>query len=253
MDDRAWMTPAELDDHAEFAALDHRQFLIGMVGTLASVFERPNARTPQARADLTKALSQQLQSRYRSASIMLEALTKQAIAAGVGQVGIDSLGPEPQAELEQLVGEATSQLLDEILSIMAKDSVTVRRAWRQFATEATFMAPGMGSGANHWARIGKIGDLKFRQMDRAGRQWESAIMVRTMVRQHLLRTQVESALYAIQQVGLDLARATWGDDDIRADVVFSISGVNADEDIASYIEIRDSIFHPNSTARVEVA
>lgn len=253
MDNRTWMTPAELDDHAEFAALDHRQFLIGMVGTLASIFERPNARTPQARADLTKALSQQLQSRYRNASVMIEALTKQAIAAGVAQVGVESLESEAKAELEQLVGEATSQLLDELLSIMAKDSVTVRRAWRLFATEATFMAPGLGSGANHWARIGKIGDLKFRQMDRAGRQWESAIMVRTMVRHHLLRTQVEAALYTMQLLGLDLARAVWGENDVRADVLFSISGTNVDEDIESYIGIRDTIFHPNSTARVEVA
>jgi hypothetical protein len=239
---RTWLTGTDLDRYAEGLATEYRGYLIGLVGTLAGIFERPNAKTSQARTDLTAAIREQLQSRYDYVRHYIESASVQAINAAFDHVGENPLTADEMDELYSINGEAVTDVVDEVLAMMTKDATVVRRAWRQFAMDANLrMMPNRGPRtAALLARQGKIAGLKFRQTDTSGRQWESAQFARLIFRLHLVRLQVETTLYLMKKKGIDTATAEWADG--RQSVTFSI----ADE----YMELRDGLFHPNSTARI---
>lgn len=240
-----WLTPLDLDRWAEGLATEYRGYLIAITGALAATFERPDARSGRARSDLTTTVKDELQNHYSHMSGYVQNAVIAAIDAALTsrrEKGED-LTAEQVDELYSLAGEAATDVIDDLLAAMTRDAVVIRRAWRQFAMDSFLVeSPRMGpKQAMLKTRQGKIAALQFRQPDGAGRFFPSALWARIQLRWLLVRTQAETALYVMKMNGVDQATATWADG--RENVTFSIS--------QEYLELRDGLFHPNSTARIE--
>ena len=254
MADRTSLTSERLSSISEHYGSDYKSFLTGLVGTLFGIFDRPNARGPSGRSDLNSAVNEQLTTRYALVSSRIEMHTSIATIAGLelGQAlsgnASFSLDETQIEEIQALVGESADEVLKEFAAISSRDANRVRAAWRKFALDSYLLQPRYGVTSNLHARQGKIGELKFKQTDSAGHSWNSALMIQTIVRLHLLRTEVEVALYVLSRAGADTITVSWPTVDGKQDLQFSMSGANPK--IPSYIDIRESIFHPNSTARI---
>lgn len=246
---RAWLTPAELDSAAESLATAYRGYLTGMVATLAGTFDRPNASTPRAMKELREATFQTLLGFLGHSSTMGRAMTARAKDGGTSVVGISE---KDDLELVEMMDAYLDDLQSDLMAIGMRDWVTVRRTMNRFVLEAQNARGRYGRASTLFVRQGKIANLKFRQVDRAGRQWESGLFVRNLVRHHLVQVQADCACFAQRRAGKDTLTVTWPVALLaeRAPISFSISG--KDPELRSYAtEIRDEIFHPNSTARLE--
>jgi hypothetical protein len=156
-----------------------------------------------------------------------------------------SLSSKNEAILMDLVVESISETIDDVRGVLKRDRNAARKAWQRFAVELTFSG-AKGAGAALILAQRSMDALRFVQPDRAGKLWDSGVYARSLYRQFLLVTQVESCLFVMVKGGRDLAVAEWDDD--RHSIVFSISGKSTTH--PSYLSLKDALFHPNSTATV---
>jgi hypothetical protein len=242
----------QLDTVISILKNGYQSFLVSMVNALFAVFERPNGFTSQGLRDLETSLGNRLSAQSHYFETYIKAYTSIAREAGINKA--ISLGAKPldtgvMNELQALVAEAQTELVGEIALMMTKDTLSIKKAWRSFAIDSKFMARVPTGYEPILARAGKIEGLRFRQFDKMGRQWDSARAAITAIRLHLLRVEVESCLYTLKLSGFDVVTASWADG--RQSIDFSISG--SSEYVGSYMEIRDALFHPNSTAEISNA
>jgi uncharacterized coiled-coil protein SlyX len=216
-----------------------------LAGFLAQCFARHDARFGSARQYLEHSSGKAFQTLDNE---LVVGLHEQGAAAA--QRGITTanrkLTKANHATLQDLALETISETIADIRNVLLRDRNTVRRLWQRFAVELTLTAPKHGDLAAIVVGQQKMDQLQFRQPDRAGKMWDSGVYVRALYRQLLLSLEVESCLFVLVKAGKDLAVASWDDD--RHEVVFSISGKNTAH--PSYLEIKDGLFHPNSTATV---
>lgn len=98
------------------------------------------------------------------------------------------------------------------------------------------------------ARMGQFASLSFEQRDAIGRRWKSEDYVRSMTRMTFILTYADSAVIAAHLQGIK--RLVIVNPESTFDgTVFSVS----DElDMPDYMSLRDTVFHPNSTATIAV-
>lgn len=241
-----------LDSVADDLMREYQYLLSSFVALFARALDLPNPTSPLARHDLENKLQQASISFY---GVFHERL-REAVTALVTEA-LDAanahLSSDKRVLLDTLVSGDIDGVTTRLIGIEMNDEAKVRKVLRDIALQV-YLRSARGRVSQMTALIGarrgKVADLKFVQTDRAGRNWNSAILVRTMVRQVLLHIYVESFLYGRVSVGADLAKVVYPNPD-HADngLVFSISG--ATEGYPTYDEIKDRIFHPNSTASVE--
>jgi hypothetical protein len=223
MPHRAFLTPERLDLLADQAQRAHAAFQGRLRIALASaILERlPMARTLQ---DET---GQAWLDYWQGLVPTFFDHTGEAYRAGAAAAGM-KLSDKAELEIQALNVDAAQSALDEINIASVRDRLLVQKAFRRHYLEEQ-LTRGNNGGAQR-----RINSLQMKVLDAAGRRWDSALWVRSIVRHHLVTTQVETALFCWVKNGLDRAVAVWGDD----------------HEGASYLEIKDQIFHPNSTASV---
>lgn len=154
--------------------------------------------------------------------------------------------PEPTGEL---LSATQSYLESELAAQVARDIALLLRRLRGAALEIGLAAQVQGTpfrtAAIQWCA--HRGDtLRFHVADRRGRKWPSQSFVRAAWRQTLLDVYNLSVLETLAEQGIDHAVVRHPSPDGAVDglVVALLPGT----DHATYAEIRDEVFHPNSDA-----
>lgn len=154
--------------------------------------------------------------------------------------------------LTDLIDEARAELISNIVNAMMKDAQAPLKKLRELAMNVDHIMNTNGIAYSTAIQIAETNmslDLQFGQQDRAGRTWGSQKFIHNMVRQMMVRTYVETYLYAMTVANIDVARLIHDDSEHEfAGDLFSISG--ATPKMPTYLEIRDTVFHPNSNFMV---
>lgn len=144
---------------------------------------------------------------------------------------------------------AAQDLLNEAT---ARDRAEARTVFRRFAFDASLRAATHGKvGGLITARLKHMPiKASFTKEDRAGRGWSAPVHVRTLVRAALLGVYVDAYLFTLLANGVNKARVVYEDaEHENHELVFSIDG--SDPDLQTLEDIRATVFHPNSTAKLE--
>lgn len=238
---------AKLDQIADQFAEQYRGLLTSIVGHFARALDSHDPTTPKARSDFRQSI-------LRSSVAFLDGMVGQ-IEAHTIEVRNDALSTvghalsDPDLEsLNEYLRDAMDDLYASLYACLHRDDTAAERELRNFAHKVnlTQAATGMSKiGALIKTKFGRVSGLNFVQVDRLGRKRASEGFVRSLVRHHLVQTHVECQMFSIAKSGNDLAQIVI---DNKPGAVISITGTTAG--YPSYEEIRDEIFHPNSTATV---
>ena len=164
------------------------------------------------------------------------------------------LSPENRQILDTLIADELSNIFAQAIGTEFRDTATVLKALRSIALQVGLHTLRGGSRVTAMIRAkrGKVADLKFIQADKSGRNWSSAVYIRTIVRQFLLRVYIESFMFGRASLGHDLVEVVYSDPDHdKHGLVFSISGETAG--YPKYGDIEAEVFHPNSIASIKAA
>lgn len=240
-----------LDQTATRIEREYRAYLQQLSGIFTQIFDGMAPTVPAARS-IYAARAQLSQSMFLSnlGRILDET------SLSLENIAVESVNPElsaPQRDnLNTLVHEARNALVTEIALATQKDSETIARQLRQLAFNVDQHMNAKGTTYNVALMNAKIdlgGSTTFFQVDRSGRRWASTNYAKTGSRGFLVKTYIESYLYAMTAAGNDLARVDHPEEDhMHNGVVFSVSGESLG--IPTYSEIRDEVWHPNSRALV---
>jgi hypothetical protein len=244
---------ARLDVVAEEVMQRYQLLLSTFVAHLARTLDTATPTSQSARHELeTKLLNgagpfyEFLHERLKREML---SLTADALAASKARLSIDK-----GLILANLLQDDLDNTTQQIISLEMRDEARVKKLLRDLALQVSIATARKRTsyvGALIAARHGKVATLQFRQTDRSGRAWNTAVYLRTLVRMFLLHVYIESFLYGRAEAGSDLAKVTYADPEHEFHgLVFSISG--ATDGYPSYEDIKDKVFHPNSVANVEV-
>lgn len=127
--------------------------------------------------------------------------------------------------------------------------VVVNELRRVKLTTSLLQSSGMSRfGALMKARMNRVGDLKFVTPDSVGRKWRSSDYIAAMLSKELQQLYVESFLYCAVLDGDQRASVVYSDSNhVNHGLVFAITG----DEGPTFDTIKDTIWHPNSTAGVE--
>jgi len=137
------------------------------------------------------------------------------------------------------------QLLAQIL----RDVTLLRQKMQRVALE-TFAASRSRGISQRAAmleyRIGSSTEMDFSFYDRAGRKWHSRKFVRAIWRHTLLSAYNETVMLTLADHGISRARVVH--ENANADAHNTIISFGANTMHATYSEIAEAVFHPNSNA-----
>jgi len=161
----------------------------------------------------------------------------------------------------QAQSEDRSDALRDTLVVRSKEvKALIRRMVAENVEQTVMMTrTGMGShtkllkntsGAMGMLVQKKAGEIEFKVTDTSGRRWQANKLLAVIVRDYAYQSAIDAQLDDMRSHGIKLAAAIRVNDAgyIVEQVTFAIDG-----DVAghpSLDEIRDTIFHPNSTAQV---
>jgi hypothetical protein len=242
------VNPSQLDGHAAHHARLQQQFQQALLGALARTIDMPHGADPRARyeliGELARAQDHVLGEHWHYANVT----AFDAAAAGV-QAAKRKLTVANEAVLAETVIAMHNDALAELRTVVLRDTSAVLRAWTRYALNVQLLGRNPDAIARARAKQGVVGSVRFSITDRAGKRWDSTLLVHTQLRWLYLLLRNEALLFTLVKSGRDTAKASWGDD--RPAITFSITGKNAK--LPSYMTVREGIFHPNSTAMVTLA
>lgn len=137
----------------------------------------------------------------------------------------------------------------QLLAQVLRDVTLLRQKMQRVALE-TFAASRSRGISQRSAmieyRIGNSTEFDFSFYDRAGRKWNSRKFVRSIWRHTLLSAYNETVMLTLADHGISRARVVH--EDVNADVHNTVISFGANTTHATYSEIVEAVFHPNSNA-----
>lgn len=236
------------DAMANQFAEQYRGLLTTIAGHFARVLDSHDPTTPKARSDFRTNLARASEVFMSGIATQLEAHTYEVRNSALDAQ--ESVLSDPDfASLNEYLSETVEALCGALWACIYRDDLTAERELRKVALNVDLLQSTTGMsriGALIKTKFGRVSGMPFVQMDRLGRKRASESFVRSLVRHHLVLTDVETRLFAMAKQGSDLAQVM-RQDGTKAEI-FSITGVS--RNYPSYEEIRDTVFHPNATATV---
>lgn len=243
------MQPEHINRVSESTRVSYRLFGMALTGAFGRALDQGDPTSSRARTEFKAAVT--------GLGRDFVDLTTQEVRSGLDEVAKTAVmmtGLAPSEGTMACVREHVAWLkdivCDRIRECVSRDCATAEQAFRRLAlnVEIASMRGSMGrTTAVIGARYGAVRNLSFVQQDRLGRKLSSDAFVRTLVRDALLNAYVETFLFVQASAGFDIAKATKGDGE---SVTFSITGNT--KGMPSYDEIRDGLFHPQSSASLEI-
>lgn len=230
-------------------AEQHRGFLSSIQGTLARALDEHDPTTPKVRRDFHATLERMAHVYIEGFALQLRIMTDEVKQGALIAAEADLSEPE-LAHLNEYVDETVADLCDTMRACVGRDDRAAEQELRKIALNVDLLQSSSGMskvGALIKAKFGRVRNLAFVQPDRLGRKRASDGFVGVMVRKHLLMTDIETRLFVFAKRGSDLAQIVYADGD--KGLVFSITGGTPGYPI--YEEIKDSEFHPMSSAFVK--
>ena len=235
-------------DFARQFAEQHRGFLNSIHGILARALDERDPTTPKVRRDFHKTMERMSRTYLDWFEVQLRVMTNEVKKGAMNDVGTDESNPQ-LAHLDEYVDETMDDLCDTMRACVSRDDRTAEQELRKIALNVDLLQSSYGMnkvGALIKVKFGRIRNLNFVQLDRLGRKRASDGFVEIMVRKHLLMTDIETRLFVFAKRGNDLAQVVNADG--TPGEVFSIMGGVAG--YRAYEELKDEVFHPQSTASV---
>lgn len=237
--------PAMLDALSAQYAGQYRTLLAAITGLFARVLDSADPTSPKARSEFKRSLDRLARNFLAGFSDQIEVHTVDVRDAALKTVGRPLRGPELRS-LNEHLQSAQDDLKASLWACLTRDCRIVERELRNFAHSVDLIQSAGGVsrvGAIIRSKFGRVSRLSFNQVDRLGRKRASDAFVGTMIRHHLVLARVESQMFSIAKAGIDLVQVQGADDR-----VVSITGTTPGYE--SYDEVRDILFHPNSSATV---
>lgn len=243
-------------DHSRFAEevrLRYLMLLQALTGILATALDSQDPDRGIVRTamiiDANRATAQFVERFSTDARSIVDTMIKMAIHDS-GMVKSPKLTDYHMNELRENAEAVLDELVTNIQSVCDRNVATVVNELRQVKLQASLLqSTGMSKfGALMKSRMGRVGELKFTTPDVLGRKWRSSDYVVSMISKNLVQLYVESFLYCAAVDGDTKAKVVYSDaGHANNGMVFNITGSEG----ASFDNIRDTIWHPNSTAGVE--
>lgn len=237
-----------LDATADGFLNQYRAMLSSIAGEFARILDTPDPTTAKARREFSVIMNRQNMSFLSGFWGQITERAKEVAQTAVTDSGFDLNGKE-QFSLNEHLADALIDLCGVIKVSVLRDENVAEKALRRIALQVDLLQSSTGVnkvGALIKVKFGKVRELDFMQIDRTGRRRSSEVYTRLAVRHCLLLIYVESYLIAIAKNGQDLARVVYPDGKLGE--VFSITG--ATPGYRAYDDLKNEVFHPNSTASV---
>ena len=238
------MHQAKLDAISGQCAEQYRTLLTAIVGHFAKALDSTDPTSPKVRTQFRRSLEQLSRAFLAGMVEQVKAHTRELRDDALKTASRPLSDPELR-DLDEHLQDALDDLQDALRACLARDCRAAEHELRKFAhmVNLTQSSSGMSRiGAIIKVKYGRVSDFSFSQADRIGRKRVSDAFVRALIRHHLVITCVETQMFAIAKLGFDLARV--GD----TNLIISITGTTPGYE--SYDDVRDDLFHPNSSATV---
>lgn len=242
----------ELFDEAAAAVHQHyRAFLLQIVGIYAQMLDQPAPTAPASRAGFASNAT-------LAQSLMLTAVTKviddsiDRVLAGIAESAGAALSAAQAENVSGIITEARNALVGQLMQSSQRDIEVATHALRQFSLQVESMMnakkiPYVAAVIN--TRLMLDPGLRFLQLDRGGKNWDSSTFAKTAVRGFLVRTYVETYLYQLASRGIETAKVVYEDPTHKnAGLLFSVA--DAAGTLPTYESIKNEVWHPNSRALV---
>jgi hypothetical protein len=175
----------------------------------------------------------------------LRETAQQTVRSAQTDVSVSPVSELPQ-NFEAFLEQSESFLATELATQLTRDAESLVRRYREFAVEADVAA--RTRGVNMRAAVAAVGmsasdRLKFQFRDRGGRLYASQKFIRTIWRQTLVAVGAEFYLLEAADRGATKIEI------VHPDPHSAWHGYEIDlTDTASFLDIRDEAFHPQSNA-----
>lgn len=243
------MLPASIiDRYAEGDASQYAMLLNSIVGMFSETILFPDPTTQKTHSVFRWRLLNECDSFISHIDELVEAQTGEIEQIAL-DVQINALSDPDRADLDAYIESSLEDTRESLRNVVYRDEASAERELRRFALNVSLLQSSEGinrAGALIKLR-GKLGEgVAFFQHDRIGRNRVSSGFFKAIIRKHLLLTFIETTLFLIAKRGSDLAQVELSDGSLGE--IFSITG--GTDGCRSYEDIRDRVFHPNSTSSV---
>lgn len=233
---------------AEAVGQDYWVFTEGMKGAIASFFTAQDPSAAVNRYRLEAFIQRSADYKFAQIGKLIQGQSDRTFQEAVerAQIGLKlrgiTLTTDKADALRALSESATSNLVSDIGAQIQRDS----RAAMQFVLAKSIRVSQIVQSRGRGARDASMSDSfargitpTFEAVDRAGRRWSSAKMIRTLVRHHLVLTDADTFIGMIEQAGV-------------VDLKLVSESGEQPFSLADYDQIRAERLHPNSTAGVTI-
>lgn len=210
---------------------------------LAMALDQKNPATPAAiyeLSDTLAAISSDYLQRISSIAAELTNVASQS-ALQAAPEGLDAV------EIEDVLlhtDTCIEALMESLNRCAERDATSCVNELRKVALKVML---GNGNVSYVRARMGSLAALKFEQTDSLGRRWASQIYVRSVMRGTATRVKADAVVLAANQKG-DTELYVFNPDGSNDGLRFSIKPGSS---LPDYLEVRETILHPNTNATVK--
>jgi hypothetical protein len=211
---------------------------------LAITLDQKQKITPKVSRQLTQAL---LSVKKRRIGELVEAVANNSRAISFTGIALTTSDPLDRIEIESVLehsDECAESLIEALVLCINRDIATCSKVVQRVALKE--MLSGKGD-----IQPGLVSEVQFEQLDVLGRRWMSIDFIRRVIAQTFKLILIDSAVLSAKLQGqARLVVYSAQAESSNEGLVFSVSGNELGR--PSYMDIRDSVFHPNSTALVRV-
>ncbi|CAG9228848.1 hypothetical protein [Burkholderia vietnamiensis] len=243
-----------IDTLGQTAARHTTSFNMALTGVVSALIYGAAPTAPSTLSAYTRD-EQSVESSYLTtmAQVIDEGLAD-VVAAAAESANVSLTQDQAMALVRETV-PARNELLGQLAALAHKNGMTASRRVRDFVTRvdlSVMNGRNSMSGALVAARIveSQVG-MTFRAADTLGRSWKTTDYAAAMVKGVLQTAYADTFARAAALAGHDLIRVIYADQQHdNHGLVLSLSGAKGK---VPFMSARDEIFHPNSTATLELA
>lgn len=252
------MEPGDISAIVERFVAEYNSYGLTLMGALASVMAQPDPTSEQASRHLYNQTANEWAGFLSRFSVDFSKKTDYVIASAIQKVSrdlgvrsIEVLSDSLNIEMGEFINGQHDDTLQAIRAQFDRDRRSVIAYLRDFSHEVhlrTLKGNIALRSAIVAVRIAKESPVQV-YFDRSGKRWKGERYVRTLMTSHFVKMYNETYLYAMKLLEKNLARVKHLDQNHRShNMMFAIT---SDEfGVPSYLELRESVFHPNSLALV---
>lgn len=239
---------------ARNAAKSHAMLLQAFVGMLALALESKDPVGAVSRKAMVRqagAAGSHFVSQFEAdMTTAVNAIVSMALHDS-GAFASDEMHKQRMTDLKDYANSVLAELVASMQVVVNGNVATVMSELRKIRLNASMLQISRGmthAGAIMKSRTGRLEEMNFTTPDSAGRKWRSGDYVTSMVSKALLQLYVEAFVYCCAVQGDTTAKVIYPTPGHENDgLVFTILG----DDAGCFDNIKDAIWHPNSTAGVQ--